>query len=64
MNLYKLSFRMVFLIHMYQIAHVPMYWEYKNCIQVGDFNFCHHHPTYSVSGYFIYIPDTNQIHMN
>ena len=27
----------------------------KNCIQVGELNFCHHHPTSSISGYFIYI---------
>ena len=35
MNLYNLSFRMVFIIHMYQIAHVPLYWEYKKLYPGG-----------------------------
>ncbi len=30
----------------------------------GDFNFYHHHPTSSVSGHFIYIPDKNQNYTN
>ena len=46
MNLYNLIFQMVVLI--------------KKMYLGRDFNFCHHPPTSSVSGHFIYIPHNPQ----
>ena len=62
MNLYNLVFWMVFLIRMYQIAHVPLYWEYKKLYPGGDFNFCQYHPTSSVSSHFIYTKQESELY--